>query len=90
MYKQDEEGAAVEVQLKNWGNSQGIRFSKEFLKNAGFRPNDTLNAQIVDGKIVLSRSFRHRTLKERAEPYGGELNLSDEIDWGEPVGSEVW
>ena len=80
----------MEVQLKNWGNSQGIRFSKEFLKSAGFQPNDTLTAQIVDGKIVLSRAFRHRTLKERAESYGGKLNLSEEIDWGESVGSEVW
>ncbi len=80
----------MEVQLKNWGNSQGIRFSKEFLKSAGLQPNDTLTAQIVDGKIVLSRAFRHRTLKERAEPYQGELNLSEEIDWGEPLGSEVW
>ena len=80
----------MEVQLKNWGNSQGIRFSKEFLKSAGLQPNDTLTAQIVDGKIVLSRAFRHRTLKERAEPYQGELKLSEEIDWGEPLGSEVW
>ena len=27
----------MEVQLKNWGNSQGIRFSKEFLKSAGIQ-----------------------------------------------------
>ena len=80
----------MEVQLKSWGNSQGIRFSKEFLKSAGFQPNDTLTAEIVDGKIVLSRVFRHRTLKERAEPYGGELRLSEEFDWGVPAGSEVW
>ena len=80
----------MQVQLKNWGNSQGIRFSKEFLKSAGIQPNDTLTAQIIDGKIVLSRTFVHRTLKERAEAYGGELHLSDEMDWGEPQGSEVW
>lgn len=28
----------MQVQLKAWGNSQGVRFSKEFLKSAGFRP----------------------------------------------------
>ncbi len=80
----------MQVQLKSWGNSQGIRFSKEFLKSAGIQPNDTLTAQIIDGKIVLSRTFVHRTLKERAEAYGGELRLSDELDWGDPQGSEVW
>ena len=61
----------MQVQLKPWGNSQGIRFSKEFLKNAGFQPNDMLTAEISDGKIVLSRGFRHRSLKERAAEYGG-------------------
>ena len=80
----------MQVQLKNWGNSQGIRFSKEFLKSAGIGPNDTLTAQIVDGKIVLSRAFAHRTLQERAEAYGGDLHLSEELDWGEPKGNEVW
>ena len=30
-----------------------------------------------------------RTLKERAGAYDGALNLSEEIDWGKPVGSEL-
>ena len=49
-----------------------------------------LTAEISDGKIILSRGFRHRSLKERAAEYGGKLNLSEEIDWGEPMGDEVW
>ena len=80
----------MQIQLKPWGNSQGIRFSKEFLKEAGIAPDETLTAEIVNGKIVLSRAFQHRSLKERAAAFDGKLNLSDEFDWGEPVGSEVW
>ena len=80
----------MQVQLKPWGNSQGIRFSKEFLSEAGFSSDETLTAEIVNGQIILSRVFRHRSLKERAAEYGGQLNLSDELDWNEPVGSEVW
>lgn len=80
----------MQVQLKPWGNSQGIRFSREFLKSAGIRPDETLTAEVVDGKIVLSRAFVHRSLRERAAEYGGQLNLSDEIQWGAPAGSEVW
>lgn len=80
----------MQVQLKPWGNSQGIRFSKEFLSMAGFTVDETLNAEVVNGQIVLSRVNRHRSLKERASEYGGQLNLSDEIVWDEPAGSEVW
>ena len=80
----------MQVQIKPWGNSQGIRFSREFLKSAGFRPDEVLTAEASDGKIVLSRAFTHRSLRERAAAYGGQLNLSDELQRDEPVGSEVW
>lgn len=80
----------MQLQLKAWGNSQGIRFSKEFLAAAGIRADDVLNAEIREGKIILSKAILHRTLQQRAEAYGGSLNLSDEVDWGEPQGNEVW
>ena len=80
----------MQVQLKAWGNSQGIRFTKVFLAMAGIRPDETLTAEVQDGKIILSKAFQHRTLQQRAEAYGGQLNLSEEVDWGEPQGSEVW
>ena len=80
----------MQIQLKAWGNSQGIRFSREFLASAGFRPDEVLNAEIRDGKIILSKSFQHRTLAERAANFGGSLNLSEEIPRGEPQGNEVW
>ena len=80
----------MQLRIKPWGNSSGIRFTKEFLNRAGLKPNDTLDAEIVDGRIVLTPGFRHRSLRERAADYGGQLNLSDEIEREAPVGSEVW
>lgn len=80
----------MQVQLKPWGNSQGIRFSREFLASAGIKPDDTLTVRVENGSIVLSKSFQHRTLRERAAAYGGSLNLSQEIERDEPQGNEVW
>ena len=80
----------MQLRLKQWGNSQGIRFTKEFLRSAGLSENATLDAEIVDGKIVLTPSLTHRSLRERAAEYGGQLNLSEEIERAEPVGTEVW
>ncbi len=80
----------MQLKLKQWGNSHGIRFTKEFLRQAGISPNDTLNAEIINGQIILTPSFRHRSLRERAEAYGGQLNLSEELSREEPAGSEVW
>lgn len=80
----------MQVQVKEWGNSQGVRIPKELLLDAGIALNDILNISVSNGVITLRKDFRHRTLEERAADYGGKLNLDGEYDWGAPVGKEVW
>lgn len=80
----------MQAQVKEWGNSQGIRISKEVLQDAGISLNEWLDITVSNGVITLSKVFRHRTLEERASEYGGQLNLDGECDWGEPVGREEW
>ncbi len=80
----------MQTQVKEWGNSQGIRIPKELLQDAGIALNEILNISASNGVITLTKTFRHKTLEERAAEYGGKLNLDGEYDWGEPVGKEVW
>ncbi len=80
----------MQAQVKEWGNSQGIRLPKEILKSAGIALNDILDVTVSDGVITLAKPFRHVTLEERAAQFGGKLMLDGEYDWGEPVGREVW
>lgn len=80
----------MQAQIKEWGNSQGIRLSKEILKSAGIELNEVLDVTISNGAITLTKSFRHKTLEERAKEFNGKLMLDGEYDWGEPVGREVW
>jgi len=80
----------MQVQVKTWGNSQGVRLSKEILQAAGIELDDILDITISDGVIRLEKTIRHKTLEERALAYGGKLNLDGEFDCGEPVGREVW
>lgn len=80
----------MKVQIKEWGNSQGIRLAKEILQDAGIELNETLDVFVSNGTITLSKAFRHKTLEERVAYYDGKLNLDGEYDWGEPVGREVW
>lgn len=80
----------MQTQVKEWGNSQGVRLSKEVLKDAGIMLNEIIDVTVSNGSIVLSKTFKHRTLEERAKEYGGQLNLDGEYDWGDTVGREVW
>lgn len=80
----------MQAHIKTWGNSQGIRISKEILQEANMAINDVLEVKVSNGIITLTKPFRHKTLEERAYEYEGNLNLDGEYDWGEPVGREVW
>lgn len=80
----------MKVEIKKWGNSQGIRLSKEILQMANMGLNEILDISASDGIITLTKAFRHKTLEERAAEYDGKLNLDGEYDWGEPVGREIW
>ena len=80
----------MQTQVKAWGNSQGVRISKEVLQAAAISVDDTLDIKVSNGMIVLVKPVRHKTLEERAAEYGGKLALDGEFDWGEPIGREVW
>ncbi len=80
----------MQTQVREWGNSQGIRLSKEILKSTGIALNEVLDVSVSNGIITLSKPFRHKTLEERAAEFNGKLILDGEYDWGESVGREVW
>ena len=80
----------MQAQVKEWGNSQGIRLSKEILKSAGIALNEVLDVKVANGVITLVKPFRHKTLEERAAEFDGKLMLDGEYDWGEPIGREIW
>jgi antitoxin MazE len=80
----------MQIQVKSWGNSQGIRLPKEILQDAGIALNETLEVTVTNGVITLAKIFKHKTLEERAAEFDGKLNLDGEYDWGDSVGREVW
>ena len=90
MYIQNVRRFCMQAQVKEWGNSQGIRLSKEILKSAGIEVNEVLDVTVSNGVITLVKPFRHKTLEERAKEFDGKLMLDGEYDWGESVGREVW
>jgi antitoxin MazE len=43
---------------------------------------------VKNDTIILRKSFKHKTFKERLAEYNGEISVCD-FDWGEPVGKEI-
>lgn len=79
----------MDVTLKEWGNSQGIRIPKSIVKDMKLALDDVLDIYIEDGRIIIEKKVRHTTLEDRMEKYG-KLENSGEYDYGEPRGRERW
>jgi len=79
----------MESQIVKWGNSQGIRLPRKMMEEAGMRLEDRVEITADRGRIVVQKSFRHRTLEERAAENGGKLGPYQEFDWGEPQDREM-
>lgn len=76
--------------IQKWGNSQGIRIPRYILDAAQFDFDETVEIDVIDGNIVIKKmAERRKTIKELFEGFDGEYK-EKEIDWGQPVGNEVW
>ena len=60
------------------------------MQEAGFEKDEILTVTVSKGQIILQKRFRHKTLKERMDEYGGKLELVEEMDFGEPGEGEIW
>ena len=77
--------------IQKWGNSQGVRLPLSLLGEAGLEPNDEVIISAKDKSLVITRARLQRrvTISELFENYDGGYEPVD-VDWGAPVGKEVW
>ena len=77
-----------QVAIRAWGNSQGIRLSKNTMDKLDLKVSDVLDVTIDNNAIVMRKSFKHKTFEQRLAEYDGKISVAD-FDWGEPVGREL-
>jgi antitoxin MazE len=87
----------MQATIVKWGNSQGIRIPKAFLKNIHVSENDPVDITLSDGKIIIGKIKykKHKTTEERLIEFYGknfdqERTVQKEIDWGQSIGKETW
>jgi antitoxin MazE len=87
----------MQTTIVKWGNSQGIRIPKAFLKNIHVSENDPVDITVSDEKIIIKKikCKKHKTTRERlmefyGTNFGQERTNQKEIDWGTAIGKEKW
>ncbi len=89
---------AIQTSIRRWGNSQGIRLSKEILAQMNLQENDTVGINIYDGKMTVEKinKPKYLNLQERLEAFYKRpideiyVESTQEVDVGDPVGNEQW
>ena len=80
------------AKVKKWGNSQGLRFTKALLAEAGIHVGDEVDVSVKEGRIIVEPVSRVRgryDLKELLSRMPEDYQ-PEEVDWGRPAGKEVW
>ncbi len=80
------------TKVQKWGNSQGLRFSKEVLQEAQIGVGDDVEVSVRGGRIIVQPLTKVRgryKLKDLIKkiPKGSR---TEEIEWGSAMGKEAW
>ena len=79
------------AKVSAWGSSIGIRIPKLVMQQIGISEKSTVRLKVINNNELLIAPIRKkRTLAELFEEYPSEYLQEDEIDWGMPLGDEVW
>ncbi len=74
--------------VKKWGNSLALRLPAQLSASLGLKENDSVEMRQEHGGVFI-RKVEEETLDELIDRITPE-NLHDPIDWGPPVGKEIW
>jgi antitoxin MazE len=80
------------TKIQKWGNSQGLRLSRHVLEEANLSTGDNVSVTVKNGTIVITpvKITHGRYNLEELVSHITEEHQAGEIDWGKPVGKEVW
>jgi antitoxin MazE len=80
------------TKLQKWGNSQGLRISKEILKKVHMSVGDEVDISLKHNQIVIKPQKQIRkkyNLKDLMDTIPANYK-SKEVKWGKSKGKEIW
>jgi antitoxin MazE len=84
----------MRVAFLKWGNSLALRVPKAFAQEIGASVGKAANMEVREGKLIVEiarpkRSRGRYTLEQLVAGITPE-NRHRELEWGPPVGNEIW
>ncbi|HXK35122.1 MAG TPA: AbrB/MazE/SpoVT family DNA-binding domain-containing protein [Candidatus Paceibacterota bacterium] len=80
------------TKVQKWGNSLGVRIPKKIADEVGLFPGRPIKVREEAGKIVIEQSTKFVPKIDLKKLLKGMKpgTYHQEIDWGKPIGREIW
>ncbi|ECD8384010.1 type II toxin-antitoxin system antitoxin MazE [Salmonella enterica] len=81
----------IRSNVKRWGNSPAVRIPASVMQALNLNIDDEIKIELVEGKLIIEpvTDEIEFSLDQLVDGITDE-NLHDLIEWGAPVGGEVW
>jgi len=79
------------VTIKRWGNSAAVRIPRSILAQANLEEGTDVEFVLSkEGEITLRAVHKRKSIQELFADYDEGYFQTEEIDWGNPQGNEIW
>lgn len=80
----------MKAKIQKWGNSLGIRIPRAIAIQAELVEGSEVELAESDGVVTIRLAKKRVTLDSIVKSLKKSGPYTDEIDWGDVIGKEVW
>lgn len=80
----------MRAKVQKWGNSLALRIPRSLALEAGLSTESPVELVFVEGNLVVRPVVEEVPSLDDLVAQITQENRHDELDWGPPVGKEVW
>ena len=80
----------MQVNVKKWGNSASVRIPASVMAAAGIKVDQAVDIREEEGRIIIERLTKPKYNLAAMVASMTPGTFHEEIDFGPPVGEEIW
>jgi antitoxin MazE len=74
-----QQAIAMDIQLKKWGNSLGLRIPHQLTKNFGWDENSTLEIEEMQDALIIRKKTNSLTLEQLLASIPADFTYPDDV-----------
>ena len=80
----------MKARIQKWGNSLALRIPKSFATHSNIEQGSVVDLSLDNGRMIVEPAKEQEYSLEDLLARVTKNNLHSEVDFGLPVGKEVW